>query len=212
MCPSLLNLLQAARAALLHPASHSHFLASLTCVGRREDPIQAREAARAPPPPPIFSISGPFMAIASGRALGPCQAGGRDTGRVTWGCPEGASPSATPGTRSFCRTAVFGGVLHPVTSKFTLCTETRGPRASPKYLARVLQTPQWRNCSTKGPFPCHGTGLNSLVRLWGEMSESWWAQGGWRNVSPHLHPWAVEISRSTLEPAAQRQSSPPVPG
>lgn len=80
MCPSLLNPLQAARAVLLHPASHSHFLASLTCVGRREDPIQARDAAR---PPPIFSISGPFMAIASGRALGPCQAGGRDIGRVT---------------------------------------------------------------------------------------------------------------------------------
>lgn len=67
-----------------------------------------------PASPPIFSISRPFMAIASGRALGPCQAGGRDTSRVTWGCPEGGSPSAILGTRSFCRTAAFVGALHPV--------------------------------------------------------------------------------------------------
>lgn len=99
------------------------------------------------------------MAIGSGRELGPCQAGGRDTRGVTWGSPEGGSPSAIPGTGSVCRTAAFVGHCILYTSKFTLCllpcTETDGSRASPKYLARVLQTPQWRNCGKKktNPFP-----------------------------------------------------------
>lgn len=46
--------------------------------------------------------------------LGPCQAGGRDTGGVTRGWPEGASPSAIPDI-GFCHgTAAFWGAPRPV--------------------------------------------------------------------------------------------------
>lgn len=95
------------------------------------------------------------------------------------------------------------------TSKFALCllpcTETDGSRASPKYLAQGCCK---LHSGTKSPFPYHGTGLNSPVRLWGEVSESWWAQSGWRKVSPHLHPWAVEIPCSTLEHRGRGKAVP----
>lgn len=142
-----------------------------------------RSSPHPPPHPPAHLLHfRAFYGHCLRQDAGSCQAGGRDTGRVTWGCPAGGSPRRSLALGPCVEQQRLWGHCIRYTSKFTLCllpcTETDGARASPKYLARVLQTPQWKNCSTKSPFPCHGTGLNSPVRLWREVLESWWAEVG----------------------------------
>lgn len=150
-----------------------------SCLGLRNSPA----------PPSSSSISGPFMAIGSGRAAarvafhpaGSCQAGGRDTGGVTQGCPRGSSPPACHGT------AAFWGHHIWYTAKFTLCLlpcpGIDGLRDTPKYLTRVLGTPQGPSggiVAQKAPPLHHEAWLNTPAWFWGEVLGSWWApEMGW---------------------------------